>query len=110
MVKGGAVPKNYIPAVAAGAEEALREGPNGHVVVDVKVTLKDGKSHSVDSSDFAFRTAGKNAVKEALTQAKPVVLQPILKAEIHLPSEFVGDLVPTISSLQGQVLGLGLLW
>ncbi|MEX0365814.1 MAG: elongation factor G [Ruegeria sp.] len=105
IVKGGAVPKNYIPAVEHGAEDALVEGPEGFPVVDVKVTLKDGKHHAVDSSDYAFRTAGKNAVREALPEAKPVVLQPILHAEIHLPSVYVGDLVPTISSLQGQVLG-----
>ncbi|MCA0871729.1 elongation factor G [Seohaeicola saemankumensis] len=105
VVKGGAVPKNYIPSVAAGAEDALQEGPNGHPVVDLKVTLTDGKHHAVDSSDYAFRTAGKTAVRDALTEAKPVVLQPVLKAEIHLPSDFVGDLVPTISGLQGQVLG-----
>ncbi|GGH27154.1 elongation factor G [Cribrihabitans marinus] len=104
-VKGGAVPRNYIPAVANGAEEALAEGPEGFPVVDVKVTLLDGKHHNVDSSDFAFRTAGKAAVREALPTAKPVVLQPILRAEIHVPSAFVGDLVPTISTLQGQVLG-----
>ncbi|TMV06782.1 elongation factor G [Ruegeria sediminis] len=105
VVKGGAVPKNYIPSVEQGAKDALVQGPEGFPVVDVKVTLKDGKHHSVDSSDYAFRTAGKNAVREALPQAKPVVLQPILHAEIHLPSIYVGDLVPTISSLQGQVLG-----
>lgn len=105
VVKGGAVPKNYIPAVRSGAEEALREGPNGHPVVDVKVTLTDGKHHAVDSSDYAFRTAGKIAVRDALAEANPVVLQPIHRVEIHLPSDFVGDMVPTISSLQGQVLG-----
>lgn len=105
IVKGGAVPKNYIPSVEHGAEDALVEGPQGFPVVDVKVTLKDGKHHAVDSSDYAFRTAGKAAVREALPQGKPVVLQPVLRAEIHLPSCFVGDLVPTISSLQGQVLG-----
>ncbi|WP_170444424.1 elongation factor G [Ruegeria arenilitoris] len=105
VVKGGAVPKNYIPSVEQGAVDALAQGPEGFPVVDVKVTLHDGKHHNVDSSDFAFRTAGKNAVREALPQAKPVVLQPILNAEIHVPSAFVGDLVPTISSLQGQVLG-----
>ncbi|MDP5219620.1 elongation factor G [Ruegeria sp. 2205SS24-7] len=105
VVKGGTVPRNHIPSVEHGAEDALAEGPQGHPVVDLKVTLKDGKHHSVDSSDFAFRTAGKAAVREALAMAKPVVLQPILRAEIHLPSQFVGDLVPTISSLHGQVLG-----
>ncbi len=105
VVKGGAVPKNYIPSVEQGAKDALTEGPEGFPVVDVKITLKDGKHHNVDSSDFAFRTAGKNAVREALPQARPIVLQPVLSAEIHLPSVFVGDLVPTISTLQGQVLG-----
>ena len=105
VVKGGAVPRNYIPSVEQGAKDALVEGPEGFAVVDVKVTLSDGKHHNVDSSDYAFRTAGKNAVREALREAKPVVLQPILRAEIHLPSAFVGDLVPTINSLQGQVLG-----
>lgn len=104
-VKGGAVPKNYIPSVEAGALEALTEGPEGHPVVDVKVTLTDGKHHNVDSSDYAFKIAGKVAVREAIGMAKPVMLQPILHAEIHLPSAFVGDMVPTISSLQGQVLG-----
>ncbi|MFC3117480.1 hypothetical protein ACFOHS_00890 [Jhaorihella thermophila] len=105
VVKGGAVPRNYIPAVEQGARDATEEGPIGHPVVDLKVTLKDGKHHSVDSSDHAFRIAGKMAVKEAIAQAKPILLQPILKVEMHLPSVFVGDIVPTISSLSGQVLG-----
>ena len=105
VVKGGAVPRNYIPAVASGAGDALARGPHGFPVVDVKVTLKDGKHHAVDSSDFAFRTAGAAAVREALTQAKPVLLQPILRVDIHVPSVFAGSLVPTVSSLGGQVLG-----
>ena len=105
VVKGGAVPRNFIASVAHGAEEALFDGPLGHPVVDVKVTLKDGKHHSVDSSDFAFRMAGKTAVREALKEAGPVALQPIMRVEMHLPSVFVGDIVPTISTLHGQVLG-----
>ena len=105
QVKGGAVPRNYIPAVEAGVMEALREGPNGFPVVDVRVVLKDGKSHAVDSSDYAFRTAGKNAVREALPEAKPFVLQPILRVDIHVPSVFSGGLVPAVSGLKGQVLG-----
>ena len=105
VVKGGAVPRNYIPAVASGAGDALARGPHGVPVVDVKVTLKDGKHHAVDSSDFAFRTAGAAAVREALTLAKPVLLQPILRVDIHVPSIFAGGLVPTVSSLGGQVLG-----
>ncbi|MEM0949766.1 MAG: elongation factor G [Pseudomonadota bacterium] len=105
VVKGGAVPRNYIPAVASGAGDALARGPHGFPVADVKVTLKDGKHHAVDSSDFAFRTAGAAAVREALTLAKPVLLQPILRVDVHVPSIFAGGLVPTVSSLGGQVLG-----
>jgi len=105
VVKGGTVPRNYIPSVELGAVEALQEGPQGHPVVDVQVTLLDGKHHSVDSSDFAFRMAGKTAVREAMKTAGAVLLQPIIKVELHMPTVFVGDLVPTVSSLHGQVLG-----
>lgn len=105
LVKGGAVPRNYIPSVEAGARDALAEGPAGHHVVDVKVTLKDGKSHSVDSSDYAFRTAGKMAVREALTELGTTVLQPIMQVEIHVPSAFAGGLVQIVSGLKGQVQG-----
>ncbi len=104
-VKGGAVPKNYIPSVEAGAREALALGLNGHPVVDICVTLKDGKHHSVDSSDYAFRTAGKNAVKEALAEAGAVLLQPIMRVHIHVPSVFTGGLVPVVSGMKGQILG-----
>lgn len=104
-VKGGSVPRNYIPAVEQGVREALSEGPNGFRVVDLKVTLKDGKAHSVDSSDFAFRTAGKIALRDALAEMGTTVLQPILRVEVHLPSIFVGEMVPMISGLKGQVLG-----
>lgn len=104
-VKGGAVPKNYIPSVEAGAREALERGPNGHPVVDVCVTLKDGKHHSVDSSDYAFRTAGSHAVKEALAEAGLTLLQPIMRVQIHVPSVFTGGLVPVVSGMKGQILG-----
>lgn len=104
-VKGGAVPRNYIPAVETGAREALAEGPSGHKVVDVSVELKDGKSHSVDSSDFAFRTAGQNAVKEALKQVGTIVLQPIMEVEVQVPTIFAGSLVQLFNGLKGQVLG-----
>ncbi|MDU8927744.1 elongation factor G [Alisedimentitalea sp. MJ-SS2] len=104
-VKGGAVPRNYFAAVEAGAKEALQAGPSGHPVVDVKITLKDGKTHSVDSSDFAFRTAGKNAVREALSELGTVVLQPIMAVEINVPSIFAGGLVQLVSGLKGQVQG-----
>ncbi|MDV7145793.1 elongation factor G [Tropicimonas sp. TH_r6] len=105
LVKGGAVPRNYIPSVEAGAKDAMVKGPLGFAVIDVSVTLLDGKSHSVDSSDFAFRTAGKACVKEALTEASPVLLQPIDRVDIHVPSVFSGAIVTLVSSLKGQVLG-----
>ena len=104
-VKGGAVPRNYIPSVEAGARDALASGPAGHEVVDIAVTLMDGKAHSVDSSDFAFRTAGQNAVREALADAGTTVLQPILSVQIHVPSVFAGGLVQLVSGLKGQVQG-----
>ncbi|WP_172295520.1 elongation factor G [Pseudoruegeria sp. HB172150] len=105
VVKGGAVPRNYIPAVQAGCEEALKTGPLGFRVIDVAVTLTDGKHHSVDSSDFAFRTAGLMGMRSALQECNPVLLQPIDQVDIHLPSVYTGALVGEISSLKGQVLG-----
>lgn len=104
-IKGGAIPKGSIPAVEAGVREALQAGVNGHPVVDVQVVLQDGKHHSVDSSDHAFRTAGKAAVKTALEDAGAVVLHPIMKVAIHVPAVFTGGLVPVVSGMKGQILG-----
>jgi elongation factor G len=104
-VKGGTVPKNYIPAVEQGARDAIAAGPFGFPVVDISVTLTDGKAHAVDSSDHAFRLAAAACVREALRDAKPVVLQPIDRVAIHLPSVWSGALVGLISSLKGQVQG-----
>lgn len=104
-VKGGAVPRNYIPSVEEGARDALARGPLGFPVVDVHVTLTDGKHHAVDSSDHAFRTAGRAAVKEALEAAHPVLLQGIERVEVHVPSVFTGQLIPLFGTLKGQVLG-----
>ncbi|WP_183430931.1 elongation factor G [Mesorhizobium sp. RMAD-H1] len=104
-VKGGAVPRNYIPAVEAGAREAMEKGPLGFPVIDVGVTLTDGQHHSVDSSDFAFRAAAKMGVRQALAQASAVLMQPIVRVEIHIPSIHSGGLVPIVSALKGQVLG-----
>ncbi len=105
VIKGGAVPRNYIPAVESGVREALLEGPHGFPVVDVAVTLTDGKHHAVDSSDFAFRMAGKAAMKEAIAETGAQLLEPIAKVRIHVPSVYAGGLVPTVSGLKGQVLG-----
>jgi elongation factor G len=104
-VKGGSVPRNYIPAVEAGAQEALARGPLGFPVIDVGVVLTDGQHHSVDSSDFAFRAAGRMGVHQALAEAAPVLLQPVYRVECHVPSIYSGNLVPLVSSLKGQVLG-----
>ena len=105
VVKGGAVPRNYIPSVEEGARDALVKGPLGFPVTDVSVTLTDGKHHAVDSSDYAFRTAGRQGVKEALAKAGPVLLQPIERVDIHIPSVYSGAMVSLVSSLKGQVLG-----
>ncbi len=104
-VKGGTVPKNYIPAVEEGAREALGTGPLGFPVTDLSVTLTDGKHHAVDSSDFAFRMAGRMALRDALGKCGPVLLQPIDRIDIHVPSVYSGAMVSLISSLKGQVLG-----
>lgn len=104
-VKGGAVPRNFIPAVEAGARDAMDEGPLGFPVVDVAVTLTDGQHHSVDSSDFAFRAAARAAVREALAEAAPVLLQPIHRVALHVPSIHSGALSSIVPSLRGQVLG-----
>lgn len=104
-VKGGTVPRNYIPAVEAGAREAMEKGPLGFQVIDVDVTLTDGQYHAVDSSDFAFRAAAKMGVRQALSQASAVLMQPVVRIEIHIPSIFSGEMVTLVSSLKGQVLG-----
>jgi elongation factor G len=104
-VKGGAVPRNYIPAVEAGARDAMERGPLGFPVVDVAVTLTDGLAHSVDSSDMAFRIAGRRGVGEALEHAGPVLLQPIFRVAIHAPAVFAGGFGPIVSALHGQPLG-----
>lgn len=105
VVKGGVVPKNYIPSVEDGAREALDRGPLGFPVTDLSVTLTDGKHHAVDSSDHAFRTAGRMGLREALGRAGSVLLQPIERVDIHVPSVYAGAMVSVVSGLKGQVLG-----
>jgi elongation factor G len=104
-VKGGAVPRNYIPAVEAGARDAMERGPLGFPVVDVAVTLTDGLAHAVDSSDMAFRIAGRRGVGEALAAAGSVLLQPIHRVAIHAPVVFTGGFGPIVSALHGHPLG-----
>ena len=103
-VVGGAVPRSYIPAVEKGARDALAAGgPQGHPVVDVRVELVDGKSHSVDSSDMAFRTAGSIGVKAALAEAGTVLLEPVSLVTVTVPSELQGTVLTDLSGRRGRV-------
>jgi elongation factor G len=106
-VKGGRIPREYIPAVEKGIREALDNGPlAGYPVVDVKVTLFDGSYHDVDSSEIAFKIAGSMAFKEATRKASPVLLEPIMSVEVVTPEEFMGEVIGNISSRRGKVLGM----
>ena len=106
-VVGGAVPKEYIPAVDAGIQGAMQAGVlAGYNVVDVKVTLYDGSYHEVDSSEMAFKIAGSMAFKEACRKAQPVILEPIMKVAIIVPDEYTGNVVGDVSSRRGTVLGM----
>jgi elongation factor G len=104
-IVGGAVPRQYIPAVEAGAKDYLRRGPLGFPVVDVSVTLFDGQFHSVDSSEIAFRMATALALKEGLAKCEPVLLEPILAVEISVPSETTSKALQLVSQKRGQILG-----
>ncbi len=104
-VVGGSVPRNFIPAVAEGAEEAARKGPFGYPVVDISVTLVDGQFHSVDSSDMAFKTATGIAMREGLADADPVMLEPIDHVTISVPNEFTARAQRLLSGRRGQILG-----
>ncbi len=104
-VVGGAVPRQYIPAVEAGVREYLGTGPLGFPVVDLSVTLTDGKHHAVDSSEQAFKTAGRMAMSEALPKCNPVLLEPIAEVKITVPSEFTANVQRLVSGRRGQVLG-----
>lgn len=104
-VVGGAVPRQYIPAVEAGVREAMQRGPLGFPVVDVAVTLTDGKYHSVDSSEMAFKTAGRMAVQEALPKCKPVLLEPIVRITVYTPESATAAVQRLLSGRRGQILG-----
>ncbi len=105
-IVGGAVSRAYIPAVAKGIEEAMsRGGVNGYPVVDVRATLVDGKEHSVDSSEMAFRAAGRLAFREAMAKATPVVLEPISRLDVTVPADLLGDVMGDLNSRRGKVQG-----
>ena len=103
-IKGGVIPKEYIPAVDKGIQEAMQGGVlAGYPVEDVKVTLYDGSYHEVDSSEMAFKIAGSMAFKEAAKKANPVLLEPIMKVEVEVPEEFMGDVIGDLNRRRGQV-------
>ena len=104
-ITGGVVPRNYIPAVEEGVVEALQHGPLGFPVVDLHVALVDGSYHAVDSSDMAFRIAGRIGIVEGLPQCQPVLLEPIHEVEIVCPSEATAKMNAILSSRRGQILG-----
>ncbi|MGI9384777.1 MAG: elongation factor G [Methyloligellaceae bacterium] len=104
-ITGGVVPKGYIPSVESGVKDYLSSGPLGFPVVDVAVCLKDGSYHSVDSSDQAFRTAGRIAMVEGMPQCSPVLLEPVMAVEIAVPSDATAKINGIISTRRGQILG-----
>ena len=104
-VVGGAVPRQFIPAVEAGVREFLARGPLGFPVVDLAVTLKDGKHHPVDSSEQAFKTAGRLAMSEGLPNCSPILLEPILKVQVHVPSDYTANIQRLLAGRRGQILG-----
>ncbi len=106
-IVGGAIPRNFIPSVEKGVREALKKGVlAGYPVMDVKVTLFDGKYHTVDSSDIAFQIAGSMGFKKAMEAAHPVLLEPIMRMEIFTPEDSLGDVIGDVNARRGKVLGV----
>ncbi len=103
-VTGGRIPKEYIPSVDAGAQDAMQFGVlAGYQMVDVRVTLQDGAYHDVDSSELAFKLAGSMAFKEAARKAEPVLLEPVFEVEVHTPEDYMGDVIGDLNSRRGHV-------
>ena len=106
QIKGGVIPREFIPAVEKGVKEALENGVlAGYPMVDVKVALYDGTYHEVDSSEMAFKIAGSMALQAAVKQAQLTLLEPIMKVEVTTPEEFMGDVIGDLSSKRAQILG-----
>jgi elongation factor G len=106
-IVGGAIPREYIPAVEKGIKEALTAGTlAGYPVVDVKVTLTDGSYHEVDSSEMAFKIAGSMAFKDGCKKANPVILEPIMKTEVIVPEDYMGDVIGDLNSRRGKIMNM----
>lgn len=107
QIKGGVIPKEFIPSVEKGIREAMQSGVlAGYPVVDVKVTLFDGSYHEVDSSDIAFQIAAAQAFREAMKKAQPVLLEPIMEVEVTVPEEFLGSVVGDLNSRRGKIMSM----
>src|SRR5207249_8604435 len=103
-IVGGKIPKEYIPAVDLGIQEAMESGIlGGYPVVDVRIELVDGSYHEVDSSEIAFKVAGSMAFKEAMKRAKPVLLEPMMAVEIVTPEDYLGDVMGNLNSRRGRI-------
>ena len=104
-IKGGTIPREFIPAAGKGIKEAMDKGIlAGYPMVDMAVALYDGSFHEVDSSEMAFKIAGSIALQEASKKAKPVILEPVMKLEVVVPPDFFGDIIGDISSRRGQII------
>lgn len=105
-IKGGSIPREFIPSIQKGVEETMKTGiVAGYPVVDVKVTVHDGSYHEVDSSEAAFKVAGSMAFKEGLRRANPILLEPLMKVAVEMPDEYMGDVTASLSSKRGQIQG-----
>src|SRR6266850_645504 len=106
-IVGGVIPRNFIPSVEHGIRDAAKQGPlGGFPLVDFKVTLVDGSFHTVDSSDMAFRIAGSMALKNALASAQPVLLEPMMRLEVVVPDEMLGEVIADLTSRRGKIFGM----
>ena len=106
-IVGGAIPKNYIPAVEKGVNEAIKEGVlAGYPVSGVKATVYDGSFHPVDSSEICFKIAGAGAFKKGLSEGQPILLEPIVSIKITVPSEFTGDIIGDLNTKRARVQGM----
>ena len=106
-IVGGAIPKEYIPAVDNGIQEASQSGIiAGYPVINFKIKLYDGSYHEVDSSEMAFKIAGSMAFKNAMAKANPVLLEPMMKVEVVVPEEYMGDVIGDINSRRGRIEGM----
>jgi elongation factor G len=106
-IVGGAVPRQWVPAVEAGVRDGMTKGPLGFPVTDLEVTLTDGMTHSVDSSEMAFRTAGRLGIEEALKAVGTILLEPIEKLTVYSPTPSASNVTSALTARRGQILGLG---